>query len=111
VTTLDGQTRITICPSKLLYHIPCPGCGITRATILVFKGRLLDALRLNPNVILSIAYVIGYPLLVLYGVFKQRPVLFIMYQSIDRLFKSKLVLFPFLFVELIIWALNIYRGV
>ena len=34
----EGQSGLVVCPSKLIYHIPCPGCGMTRATLLVIHG-------------------------------------------------------------------------
>ena len=44
-----GIISVTICPLKLLFHIPCPGCGITRASGLLLKGQFFDAFILNPN--------------------------------------------------------------
>ena len=35
------------CPLAALYHIPCPGCGMTRAVVLLFHGRIGDSLRMN----------------------------------------------------------------
>ena len=43
---------ITLCPTKILWGIPCPGCGMTRAVKLCFEGDLLAAVRMNPNIIL-----------------------------------------------------------
>lgn len=31
------------CPIKLITGFPCPGCGITRATISLFKFRFYEA--------------------------------------------------------------------
>ena len=25
----EGQSGLVVCPSKIIYHIPCPGCGMT----------------------------------------------------------------------------------
>lgn len=35
------------CPIKLLFHVDCPGCGLTRATIALFKGNILKSLHYN----------------------------------------------------------------
>ncbi len=36
------------CPSVVLTGFPCPGCGMTRAMILILKGRFAGAWRLHP---------------------------------------------------------------
>lgn len=40
--------NITIpCLFKKIIHIPCPGCGLTRAFKLILKLNLLDAIKYN----------------------------------------------------------------
>lgn len=109
--TSEGQTQMTVCPSKLLYHIPCPGCGITRATILVSRGHFLEGIRLNPNVILCMSYLLGYPALALYGLVRRRPALFLAYKRLDGALKSKSILLTFLAFELVVWICNVCRDV
>ena len=36
-----------MCPFKLLLHIDCPGCGLTRATIALFSGNIHKSLQYN----------------------------------------------------------------
>ena len=36
------------CPSAVLTHRPCPGCGMTRAMLLLFDGDLGASLRMHP---------------------------------------------------------------
>lgn len=36
------------CPMRLLFHIPCPSCGLTRATRLAIGGHFSDATRMHP---------------------------------------------------------------
>lgn len=38
------------CPTMILLHLPCPGCGMTRALFLVLNGRWQLAWRLQPLV-------------------------------------------------------------
>ena len=47
--------KIRICPFFNLFHIPCPGCGLTRSMILLFQGKWLESIRYN---------VLGIPLFV-----------------------------------------------
>ena len=42
----------TWCPIKAFFHIDCPGCGLTHATIYMFKGQLMNAINANYTVFL-----------------------------------------------------------
>lgn len=52
----------TTCPIRLTLGVPCPGCGITRAFIEVFKGNILEANKYHPFwlpiIFLFVAFVI-----------------------------------------------------
>jgi hypothetical protein len=39
-----------LCPSAGLFDIPCPGCGLTRATLTMVHGHFAEALVLHPLV-------------------------------------------------------------
>lgn len=43
-------TDLPICPAAATFGVPCPGCGLTRATVAALHGHPLDALRLHPLV-------------------------------------------------------------
>ncbi len=38
----------TICPFAVLTHHPCPGCGMTRATLALMQGHFSHAIRVHP---------------------------------------------------------------
>lgn len=44
----------TCCPIRIFTGLPCPGCGITRAAVLLVTGRWQQAWQMNP-VIFAIA--------------------------------------------------------
>lgn len=59
------------CPSVIIFGLPCPGCGITRALLYVLKGQFAEAFYINPSVylwllfllyIIVVRYVLGKPL-------------------------------------------------
>ena len=39
------------CPSKLLFHFDCPGCGMQRSIFALLEGNLMESLRLYPAMI------------------------------------------------------------
>jgi len=43
---------LPVCPLALVAGIPCPGCGLTRATLSLLHGDLQAALRFHPLVLL-----------------------------------------------------------
>jgi hypothetical protein len=42
--------RVPICPMASVLGLPCPGCGLTRATFALVRGDLREALHLHPLV-------------------------------------------------------------
>lgn len=42
------------CPTAFLFHVPCPGCGLTRATLRLAHGDVHGALAFHPLVFLVI---------------------------------------------------------
>lgn len=48
-----------ICAARILFGIPCPGCGLTRAAVLLVKGHFLESFRMHPllpAVIIGVGY-------------------------------------------------------
>ena len=55
-----------LCPTALLFGFPCPGCGLTRATLALARGDLLAAIGFHPLAPLLVpllAFVFGQALL------------------------------------------------
>jgi hypothetical protein len=43
-----GHELPVICPSRLLFGVNCPGCGMTRSVLMTLGGDLRGALNVNP---------------------------------------------------------------
>ena len=92
---------------KLIYHIPCPGCGVTRATLLFFHGQIAEAVSLNPNVIFSIGFICVFPMILGYDAITQSTLLHKFFYKIDSFLKNKWVFILFIGFELFVWIHNI----
>lgn len=106
----EGQAGIIVCPSKLLYHIPCPGCGITRATLRFLHFDIKGALLMNPNVIFSITFLFICPIILLIDWNGKKDIFSRLYNNIELLFHKKVIWIPFLIIEILIWFHNIIEN-
>src|SRR5690606_37698306 len=55
-----------ICPTRLFFGLPCPGCGLTRATLAMLSLDLPEMLRLHPLAPIMapvVGWVLGKPIL------------------------------------------------
>jgi hypothetical protein len=43
------------CSIATVFHRPCPGCGMTRATLLMLHGHVMDSFAMHPLVIPMLA--------------------------------------------------------
>ena len=41
----------TICPMQLIFGLPCPGCGLTRAATLLITGHFAQSFQMHPFLI------------------------------------------------------------
>ena len=50
----------TVCPWRIVTHMPCPACGLTRAGINVLLGRWKRAWDYNPTIFLWIVLILWW---------------------------------------------------
>ena len=98
---------LTLCPTKLLFNLPCPGCGTTRAINLLLHGDYIGALIMNPNIIMVVAMMIVAPIIIALQLATHTDYISI----INRKLNTPLFLYPFFLFELIIWIYNMYRPI
>ena len=101
---------VTVCPSKLLWHIPCPGCGTTRAFLLILKGDILEGISLNPNSIIAVVYLAIFPFLLLIDVIFQVHSVYDLYLFVNKVLSVKWVFVFILMFEFAVWIHNIWSG-
>lgn len=88
------------CSMKLLTHTDCPSCGIQRAFSLCLNGQFLDAIKLNPFLIISMPYI----LLVLIGKVYNINHCF---DEINRIILNKYVVLSFLALFFVWWIIRV----
>ncbi len=109
VVTQHLGYNLVSCPSRLIYDIPCAGCGGTRAFLLLVKGHPLDAFFMNPNVYPAVMLLGAAVVLALYDAMNHTDLLNHYCQRFRQLGNRPQVYVPVLICELAIWAYNIWR--
>lgn len=90
--------NVRTCPIFVLFKIPCPGCGMTRAVSLIVKGQIAASLRYSvlpiPLLLAIIAYAVFY---------------FINKDLLDRLVKKyeKVIIAFSVIIAAAVWIINI----
>ncbi len=69
-------SRVPVCPVANLTGFPCPGCGLTRATLAACTGHFADALHLHPLVFFATPMLSVWALSAAHSYLKRGRVLF-----------------------------------
>jgi hypothetical protein len=59
---------VPICPTRNWLHIPCPGCGATRAILMALRGDLHGAMHIHPLAIVAAVLMIPTGFIALRGI-------------------------------------------
>ncbi len=103
----SGHSHITTCPFKIITSIPCPGCGMGRATLAIFDGDIIKSLYYNILCIpFSIMMILALCWLI-YDLIAGKDSLFKVIAS-PLQNKYKIMLFCLIAIT---WILNIYHGI
>lgn len=104
----DGCSySIIVCPSRLLYGVPCPGCGTTRALMKLLDGQVVEALRININVIIAATVLAGSPVVMIADMITGRGIGLRIWQTFELCMKKRIVFAIFIAMEFVIWMNNI----
>jgi len=104
VMSLFGIFDFIICPTKLIWKIPCPGCGITRACVLLTHGHLAQAIETNPNILIIAPVMAILPILIAKSLLSLKYDLIYFYNFFNQLFSKRYIFTLFMISELLIWA-------
>jgi hypothetical protein len=101
--------HLTVCPTKLVWHVPCPGCGLTRASSLLLEGNFADAIKMNPNIIIVAPAAILFPIVYVVLFHMKRKNMDLSFPKLPKQIQS-ILLCTLLVAELFVWGYNIYNG-
>ena len=108
---LEGQQSLIACPSKLIWHLPCPSCGTTRAFLHLLHGEVGEAIWQNANVVPAAVFLFGFPVLGIYDWLSGKRVVRRLFTWTGRQLQRHRWLFALILVgEGLIWIHNIYIG-
>lgn len=99
--------HLTLCPTKSLLGIPCPGCGTTRAIRLCFEGAIGQAVKMNPNIILVWVLIPIAPCLIISQLMTRKDYI----GKINSFLNKKTFLVFLGIAEGSIWIYNIIRDI
>lgn len=105
-TFLDPHQEHSVCIYKNITGYPCPGCGMTRSTISLFRGDFLQSLMWNPLAIIVNIMAITALIWMLYDLITNKP-------SFDKISKIKLHPIYLIIIALIVlanWIWNFKKG-
>lgn len=106
-TLLDPHQENSVCVYKNITGFPCPGCGMTRSTISLFKGDFFQSIMWNPLAIVVNIMAITAILWMSYNlIFTKEP-------SFDKIIRRKISPLYIILIVLIVianWIWNFYKG-
>ena len=104
---LSHHKHITSCVFKLITGIPCPGCGMGRATLSILKGDLVASFNYNILCIpFTLAVVAAFSWLLSDAI--KRKETFFQFIKTDFRIEYKVLLATIIVID---WAVNIIRQV
>jgi len=90
---------VPLCPSAALLHVPCPGCGMTRATLELLQGNFAAASALQPLALVVSPVLLGAGI---YGLAR-----YVMRGTVDPAkWRAELILLVCMIALTVVWALR-----
>jgi hypothetical protein len=108
---ITNESEIGVCLFKRITNLPCPSCGSTRSVLSLLKGDIFGALFWNPIGFILVAIMFISPFWILYDIIASKSTLFNFYTNSEQILKRKWVAISVIFIVLLNWIWNIYKGV
>lgn len=107
IAFLEGDSQTVLCPTKIISGVPCPGCGMGRATIELINGHVIESLHYHLLAIPFTILMIFSLVWMLADLIKGRDTFF---KTINKRLKPwQLILI--LGIITAAWVINLIRGI
>jgi hypothetical protein len=104
------SSHLKFCIIKNATGYPCPSCGTTRAVQLFLQGNFGASLQMNPfGIIVAILMVIS-PIWILFDVITKKETFYFWYKKTEEIIRTKWIAITLIFLVLLNWIWNIYKG-
>ncbi len=100
-----------VCLFKKATGLPCPSCGATRSMLAFLHGNFLQGFLWNPLGFFLLLALIIFPFWLVYDLVLGKNSFHGFYATIERNIIQKKMAWPLVFLILINWCWNIYKGV
>jgi len=100
---------VSFCIIKNVTTYPCPSCGTTGAVQLLFRGKIIDSLLLNPFGILVAVIMTVFPLWVLADILLKKDTFFKWYKKTEAVIRKPHIALILIILVLLNWIWNIYK--
>ena len=100
-----------VCLFKHFTNIPCPSCGSTRSILSLLHGDILGSIAWNPFGLILMLILVISPLWIFYDVVNRKESLMKFYNNFECFLKRRYIAVPAVFLVLMNWIWNIYKGV
>ena len=88
---------------------PCPSCGTTRAVTLLFKGRFIESLVLNPIGIVVAIIMLIFPIWILIDIIFKKETFYFWYKKAEGTIRKPWLASILIVLVLLNWIWNIYK--
>lgn len=104
------SSHFKVCIIKNLTGYPCPSCGTTRAIQLLFHGKIVDSLKMNPFGIIVAMLMIIAPLWIVLDLIFKKETFYSNYKKAETIVRIRWVAIFLIVLVILNWIWNIKKG-
>jgi Protein of unknown function (DUF2752) len=104
------SSNFTVCMIKNITGFPCPSCGTTRAVSLIWQGKLVQSLAVNPLGIVVFILMIVAPIWILFDLLLKKETFYNFYKKTEVTLKNKWLAIFLIVLIVLNWFWNIKKG-
>lgn len=104
------NSNFTVCMIKNVTGFPCPSCGTTRAVSLIWQGKLVQSLAINPLGIVVFILMIVAPIWILFDLLLKKETFYNFYKKTENTLKTKWLAIFLIVLIVLNWFWNIKKG-